>query len=315
MSMGLVGQDEDDDDVRKIVHAVALTIGELGWLGPAAAVPPIPGYEMSGTVVEAPKTSPFQPGTEVYACTSFARQGNAREFTIALTEELGQRPENLSWEEGGHGALIGSNGLAGSLPTTAPPSIPPQASSTWHQPQRSLSITGCGANATKRVLITAAAGGVGLWAVQLARLAGVGHITATCGEGNVGFVRSLGAHRVVDYAANRNNSRDKYDLVLDCVGGDVLRYAWTRARHGGIVISVAAPADQFRPESGVGMDVRSAWFNVEANSRQLQAITDLIEAEMARAAFDSAFPLAQHEEAFGNAYSGHLRGKVVLRLA
>ncbi|KAA8568997.1 hypothetical protein EYC84_007966 [Monilinia fructicola] len=59
----------------------------------------VPCYDLSGTVVLAPPGSPFPPGTEVYTRTSFARPGNAREYTIALQEELAQKPKNISWEE------------------------------------------------------------------------------------------------------------------------------------------------------------------------------------------------------------------------
>ncbi|KAL1892080.1 hypothetical protein Sste5346_007235 [Sporothrix stenoceras] len=338
------------------VHAVALTNGELKWPEPATQTPAIPGYEVSGTVVEAPnKSSPFQPGTEVYALTDFNRRGNACEFAIVLTSELRQKPEALSWEEAAtvplsaltawqvlfvHGGLTLPN-----EPVTRPPT-PPQIYSI---------VVGDDVNANKRVLITAAAGGVGLWAVQLARLAGVGHITATCGPANVDFVRSLGAHRVIDYTTLRNTgdagsssvnpregggsgrnspstthgrtrsssqsrygsyySSDKYDLVLDCVGGDTLKRAWTSARHGGTVISIVMPPDKLRPETGVGMDVRGVFFIVHADSEQLQAITDLIEARAVKAVFDSAFQLEQYEAAFAKVQSSHVRGKVVLRLA
>ncbi|CAK7229247.1 hypothetical protein SEUCBS140593_007180 [Sporothrix eucalyptigena] len=366
------------------VHAVALTNGELAWPEPASQTTPIPGYEVSGTVVEAPnKTSPFQPGTEVYAMTDFNRQGNACEYAVVLTSELREKPEALSWEEAATvplsaltawQVLFVHGGLT--LPTepfTPPSSQPPYTShpyptqtpprvsqyqrqqspasrpssrpSSSHRP-RSI-VMGDDINANKRVLITAAAGGVGLWAVQLARLAGVGHITATCGPANIDFVRSLGAHRVVDYMTIRDttssgggsgsgrnspaahgrtrsssqsrygsySSSDKYDLVLDCVGGDTLRRAWTSARHGGTVISIVTPPDKLRPETGVGMDVRGVFFIVRSDSEQLQAITDLIEARTVKAVFDSAYQLEQYDAAFQKAQSGHVRGKVVLRLA
>ncbi|CAK7230480.1 hypothetical protein SBRCBS47491_007599 [Sporothrix bragantina] len=380
------------------VHAVALTNGELTWPEPAAQTTPIPGYEVSGTVVEAPnKTSPFQPGTEVYALTEFNRQGSACEYTIALTSELREKPEALSWEEAATvplsaltawQVLFVHGGLT--IPTEPYPPPPLQTSSSFtsnpssyhpsqtpprraqHQRQQSPAsrpssrpssshrprsiVIGDDVNANKRLLITAASGGVGLWAVQLARLAGVGHITATCGPANIDFVRSLGAHRVVDYTSSvagasgglgsgsgggggsgrnspaphgrtrsssqprygasyyYNSNSDKYDLVLDCVGGDTLRRAWTSVRHGGTVISIVTPPDKLRPETGVGMDVRGIFFIVHANSEQLQAITNLVEARAVKAVFDSAYQLEQYEAAFEKVQSGHVRGKVVLRL-
>ncbi|CAD6443855.1 4412008f-6a71-439c-acb4-d38328f91f10 [Sclerotinia trifoliorum] len=97
------------------VQSTSPCSGELTWsasIAQYAAISPeyskyasaphrlqVPCYDLSGTVVLAPENSPFPPGTEIYTRTSFARPGNAREYTIALQEELARKPANLSWEE------------------------------------------------------------------------------------------------------------------------------------------------------------------------------------------------------------------------
>jgi NADPH:quinone reductase-like Zn-dependent oxidoreductase len=142
------------------------------------------------------------------------------------------------------------------------------------------------------VLVTAGAGGVGIWAVQLARLAGVEYIVTTCGPTNIDFVKSLGAHEVRDYTSSSgylSGCGESFDLVLDCVGGSTLETAWTCAKPGGRVISVAIPANLKRPNIGVATGVQTVWFIVAASSDQLEKITELIELGFCKTAVDSIF--------------------------
>jgi len=296
-----------DNDTEHIiqVRAVALTNGELAWPEPATQDHPVPGYEMAGVVAVAPPESPFSRGTEVYARTGFGRPGSARSFSVATTAELGRKPSNITWEEAATvplsaltawQALFVHGGLAAPRSDEAP-----------------------GTNAGKRVLVTAAAGGVGQWAVQLARLAGA-HVVGTSGPGNVAFVRGLGADEALDYTAVdlvawAAPAGRKFDLVVDCVGGRTLEQAWLAAAPGGTVVSVALPAALKRPAEGVAPGVRDVWFIVEENRRQLDEITRLLESGRTRAAYDSVFGLADYEAAFQKVSSGHVRGKVVLRIS
>ena len=92
------------------VHAIALCNGELLWpknFPPAdpSAKTLVPGYDVAGTIVEAPELSPFRVGDEVYARTMYAHTGCARDYTIAVTEELAHRPKSLSWAESAATAL------------------------------------------------------------------------------------------------------------------------------------------------------------------------------------------------------------------
>ena len=285
------------------VHAVALTNGELAWPEPATVNHPVPGYEVSGVVISAPADSPFQPGAEVYARTGFDRQGNARTYSIANTTELGRKPSTLSWEEAA--------------------TVPLSALTAWQALFVHGGFTAPGEgdgkeNTEKRLLITAASGGVGLFAIQLARLAGIGHIVGTCGPKNVDFVKALGAHEVIDYRVVPDLSKwkgEKFDLVIDCVGGETMAQAWTCAKDGGLVMGIAMPPDLKKPAEGVGQDVKGVFFIVEAQGQQLEKITNLIEAGELKTALDSAYPLERYEEAFAKVQSGHVRGKVVLKLA
>ncbi|EXM16639.1 Polyketide synthase, enoylreductase domain [Fusarium oxysporum f. sp. vasinfectum] len=290
------------------VHAVALTNGELAWPEPLEFPDPVPGYELAATVITAPPKSPFTPGTEVYARTNFERLGSARPFSIATTAELGHKPANLSWEEAA--------------------TVPLSALTAW----QALFVHGGlvapdfqdldevrAKNAGRRVLITAAAGGVGLWLVQLARLAGA-YVIGTCGSANVDFVIELGAHEVLDYGttnlatwAGEDPTARKFDLGLDCVGQTTLEQVWSVTRSGGKVISIVDEPGKAKPTT-VDADVNSLFFIVEANSEQLDRISKLIEAGTCKAFVDSVFDLRDGAKAMEKLNGRRLRGKVVLRI-
>ncbi|OCL12513.1 NAD(P)-binding protein [Glonium stellatum] len=286
-------------------HATTLTSGELTWPEPLTLPTPIPGFDLAGTVVTAPPNSPFQPGEKVYALTSFSRQGNAREYSVALTEELAKMPRTVGWEEAA--------------------SVPLSALSAWQALFVHTALTAPGKKSAesaerKRVLVTAAAGGVGVWGVQLAKLAGV-EVAGTCGAANAEFVRDLGADDVLDYKVTdlkewvKADERRQFDVVLDCVGGKTLEDAWTCAKDGGVVISVAQPPETKKPAEGVRKDVRSVWYIVEPNGQQLGEITNLIEDRSCKGVVDSAWEIEEWGKAFKRLNGGHARGKVVLKLA
>jgi len=287
------------------VHAVALTHNELTWPEPLECNPPIPGYDVAGTVLTAAEGSPFKPGDEVYARTDFDRQGMARPFAPVAWAELAHKPRTLSWAEAA--------------------TVPMSALTAWQALFVHGGIAAPGPDARpnnkdKKVLITAAAGGCGLWAVQLAHLAGVGHVVGTCGPANVEYVRGLGADEVLDYTqvtdlSTWDGGKAAFDLVLDGVGGETLEQAWTCAKDGGIVISLTLPADVKRPEKGVAQDVKSVWFIVEADRAQLERITELLDKGAVKTALDSTFEFRDYEKAFERLHGKHVRGKVVLTIA
>jgi NADPH:quinone reductase-like Zn-dependent oxidoreductase len=111
--------------------------------------------------------------------------------------------------------------------------------------------------AGKRVLVTAASGGVGIWLVQLATMLGA-EVVGTCGSRNVELVRSLGAKEVLDYRAVDlrewavQSPSNKVDVVVDCVGGKALGDAWWTVKDGGVVLSIYQPPLQVCPDGFEG---------------------------------------------------------------
>jgi len=285
------------------VHTFAPCAGELLW--PRYFPPPdpsakelVPCDDMAGTVVTAPSSSPFKVGDEVYARTNYVREGAGREYTIGETEELAHRPQNLNWVESA--------------------AVPLSSESAWQAlfVHGGLgAVSGEGARG-KRVLVTAASGGVGAWLVQLARWAGA-EVVGTCGPDNVDFVRSLGATEVINYRATdlkewAKDDEKKVDLVIDCVGGKSLEGAWWCVKDGGMIISICQPPEQVKPAGWAGKDVKNLFFIMSPNGPQLKEITKLVEEGTCKPVVDSVWAFEEYEEAFKRLDSGHARGKVVL---
>ncbi|KAK9327055.1 hypothetical protein V1520DRAFT_349839 [Lipomyces starkeyi] len=288
------------------VHTAAITNGELLWTKNfaipdefAAVKILVPCDDVAGTVVTAPASSPFQPGTEVYARSNYNRTGCAREYTILLTDEMAKRPQRLSWAESA--------------------AVPMSAETAWQALFIHAGLeakAGVGAKG-KRVFVTAASGGVGVWMVQLAKWAGA-EVVATCGADNVEWVKSLGADEVIDYTKTdpkqwAAEEGHKVDLVIDCIGRKSLEDAWWVVKPGGTLISIFQPPDGVKP-AGVESNIKHLFFVMESNGEQLQKVTELIEAGTGKPALDSAFPIDQFQEAFKKLESGKTRGKVVLDL-
>src|SRR6266850_334268 len=163
-----------------------------------------------------------------------------------------------------------------------------------------------GLAAGQRVLIHGAAGGVGTFAVQLARWRGA-RVTATASAANLDFVRSLGADEVIDYRAERFEDVVRHvDVVFDTVGGETLERSWSVLKPGGRLVTVAASGERTTDER-----IRAAYFIVEPSRTQLVEIARLIDGGALRPVVGAVFPLAEARQAYQHK---PVRGKVVLRV-
>lgn len=174
------------------------------------------------------------------------------------------------------------------------------------------------ANGKKRVLITAAAGGVGVWLVQLARAAGVKELVGIAGPDNGEFVKGLGASEVINYKAQDlgewAKENEKVDLVVDLLGGKTLRSAWGTIKDSGILVSISQPPNTAKPNDNTSKDVQSKFFIMEPDGWQLDEVRGLIEAGEVKPAVDSVWKLEQFKEVFAKVASGHARGKVIIKV-
>jgi NADPH:quinone reductase-like Zn-dependent oxidoreductase len=276
------------------VYATGVIANELKWdatyqtkAGNPRALP-IPGRDLSG-VVEAVGhgVTTLVPGSEVYAMLDFGCDGAVAEYTIALPNELAPKP--------------------GTLDHVQAAAVPLSALTAWQALFEYANLV-----AGQTVLIHGAAGGVGGFAVQLARWAGA-QIIATASARNGDILRELGATEIIDYTTTRfEDVVHRVDVVFDTVGGDTLQRSWQVVKPGGVLVSVVSP----RPSADVlkGHDTRFAWFEVVPNREHLIQIGTLIDAGHIRPIIETVLPLCEARQAYEQGAKGHTCGKIVLRV-
>ena len=185
--------------------------------------------------------------------------------------------------------------------------------------------------AGQRVLIHAAAGGVGVFAVQIAKALGA-YVAATAGPKNQDFLRQLGADLPIDYT--REKIEDKlsgYDLVLDGVGNSVWAASLRILRRGGRLVALTPPIPHVKPGklrffatagAGIAAGKLRALFSgkrlmiasVQPRGGDLEKINELIEAGKLHPVIEKVFPLDQVAEAHRESERGHVRGKLVIKI-
>lgn len=245
-------------------------------------LPWTPGVEGAG-VVEAvgAEVTTLQPGQAVYGIIT----GAYAEYAIVPANNLLPKPAHLTFDQAAavpHGALTAGQ-----------------------------AIEDAKVELGQLVLVQGAAGGVGHFAVQLARWKGA-RLIGTASANNLEFVRSLGAETVIDYQAVPFETvvRD-IDVVIDTVGGEVLDRSYQVLRSGGVLVSVAAPVSA---EKAKTYGVR-AMNSGRASPEKLQAISDLIESKQIMPVVGSVFPLAEARRAHELSETRHGRGRIILHLA
>jgi len=302
-------------------HAVTLTNGELDWPRPEELNISSPGIDFVGKVVKSPSPSAkFQPGDEVYARVQYPQAGGAREYTVSDDSEIALRPKNFSINESVAvpvSALTAWQALFEMFKLTPP--------STTTGNGTTSSATSTNGTAQQRILIANASGGVGIWAVQLAKLAGL-YVIGTASAKNIDFVRSLGADEVLDYRTTNiktwtdsSPSTRKVDFVLDAAGGSSLAQAWHAVKPGGQLLTIVPPADMkwvfdLETPDDVDQSIKGRFFIMHPSGEQLGEISRLAEEQRVRAVVDSVFRLEEYKEAFQKVDGGGTKGKVVLRI-
>lgn len=264
----------------------ALRAGYLaGWY--PLSFPFTLGLDIAG-VVEAlgEGVTSFAVGDAVYARADPGRCGANAEYVALGEADAAAMPGALSFVEAA--------------------SIPQSAVSAW----RAL-VDGAGLAAGQRVLIHAAAGGVGSMAVQLAKARGA-YVIGTASQARLGLLRELGADEAIDYTVARFEDlvRD-VDVVLDNVGGETLARSWATLKPGGILLSlVQAPAEADAAAHGV----RQQFVMAHGPAREpLAAVAELVAQGRVQPVIDSVLPLAQAAQAHALVEGRHTRGRVMLK--
>ena len=165
-------------------------------------------------------------------------------------------------------------------------------------------------SAGQTVLVHGAAGGVGIFAVQLAKWKGA-HVVATASAPTVEMVRNLGADEVIDYKATPfEQAVSDVDVVLDILGGDTRERSWGVLKPGGILVSTVP----LPPSSAVESGLRGEMVMVQPNATQLKEIVGLVDAGEISTVVERVLPLREAQQALELSQAGHTHGKIVLQV-
>jgi len=221
-------------------------------------------------------------GDAVYAM--IGRSGGYAEYAVAKAEVVAPKPASLDF-----------------APAAA---VPLAALTAWQM----LTENG-GLQTGQRVLVHAAAGGVGGFAVQMAHYLGA-VVVGTASARNHAYLRGIGAQLLIDYGTTRFEEavRD-IDLVIDLMGGEVQDRSWGVMKPGGTLVCALGPPDMARAKAA-GMNAKAQ--SVRPDGAQLRQIGALIDAGKIKVEVAATFPLEKADAAHRLSETGHVRGKIVL---
>ncbi|HWG64020.1 MAG TPA: NADP-dependent oxidoreductase [Streptosporangiaceae bacterium] len=274
------------------VHGAGAGPWDVGFLSggfPGLALPFVPGQEVAGVVEAAGAGAGVQPGDRVYA-SLFPAGGGFGELALASADRLAPMPDQASFAEAA-GLVIGGGTAYQGL------------------------VDRGRLQAGETVLITAAAGGVGCAAVQIAAAVAARPL-AVASRDNHDYLRSLGASEVFDYHADdwvqqvHATVPRGVDLLLDAAGGQTRDQAIGAVRDGGRAIFIVLADPPAQLERGITGES----FAAHINRQRLEALSRLVDAGKLRPQVEAVLPLDQVREALARVAGRHTRGKIVLQI-
>lgn len=306
-----------DDEVLVQIHAAGVNLldskildGEFKLILPYR-LPIILGHDVAGTVVRVgPRVRRFKPGDEVYSRPDDFRIGAFSELIAIKEDSLAIKPQRLTMEEAASIPLVGLT--------------------AWQALVEKAHL-----QAGQRVFIQAGSGGVGTFAIQLAKHLGATVATTTSGA-NVDWVKRLGADIVIDYKKEDfEELLHDYDVVLHSQDAKALEKSLRVLRPGGKLVSISGPPDpEFGRALGSPWYVRAtmsllsfgvrrratrrgvgfSFLFMRASGAQLREITALVDSGVIRPVVDRVFPFESTNEAMAYVESGRAKGKVVVKV-
>ena len=247
-----------------------------------------PGYDIAGVVEKVGgKVTKFKVGDAVYAFITILKGGGYAEYAVAKQTDAALKPATISFVE-----------AAGA------PSV---ALTAWQ-----AIVDKANVQSGQTVLIHGASGGVGLFAIPIAKIRGA-KVFATASTANQDFLKQLGADVAIDYKTQKFEDIAKdVDVVIDGVGGETLARSYPIVKKGGIIVSLTDRVDQAQLDK---YGIRGASLVVQNNGDELAQIGKLIDEKKIKVIVSETFPLADASKAEAKADTGHARGKIVLQVA
>ncbi|MBO4204819.1 NAD(P)-dependent alcohol dehydrogenase [Micromonospora echinofusca] len=257
----------------------------------------VPGLDLAGVVVAVGRdVTAFAPGDEVFG----AGRGSFAEYAVAPVGKIVRKPGNLTFAQAAAVPVSGQTALK--------------------------AVRGAGrVRAEQQVLVIGAGGGVGSFAVQLARLAGA-QVTGVCSAAKAELVRSLGAYEVIDYTRAEITDRGRrYDVIIDTAGNRPLGRLRQALRPKGTVVLVGGEASDGRWLQGFDRQLRALLLSpfvdgrlvplvVGENATDLAVLAQLVEAGEIAPVMGDSYPLAAVADAIRHVKTGHALGKIVVTI-
>lgn len=284
----------NDEEVLIKVNAISINPVDIktregkGAAGGIKERPIILGWDISGEVTKS-KSSLFKNGDEVFGMVNFPGHGKAyAEYVAAPAGHLILKPGNISHDEAAAACLA--------------------ALTAWQNMTEHYKVT-----KGQRVLIHAGSGGVGHYAVQIAKHFGA-YIIATSSEENKKFVLSLGADEHIDYkAVNFEDVVSDIDFVLNTLSSDIAERSLSVIKQGGTIISIASSITDAIKEKAQLKGIKVLHTMVKSNGRDMEQLAELLENNKIRSHVSEVFALEDMRKAHSSLESGRTVGKIVVR--
>lgn len=274
-------------------------------------MPLILGNDFSGVVAKVgAKVTRFKVGDEVYGRPRKSNIGTFAEYIAVHEDDIALKPKNLSFEEAASIPLVGL--------TTY------QAFQDIMQLQKG-----------QKILIHAGAGGVGTFAIQLAKVMGA-TVATTASDAGTNLVKSLGADEIINYKTEKFEEKlENYDAVFDTLGGNILEKSFEVLKSGGKIVSVSGlPNARFAKEYGSGFlktllfsaashkltalekkhNVQYSFLFMKPSGDQLRTIANFIESGKIKPVIDRVFPFDEAQKAMEYSELGRAKGKIIVKI-
>src|SRR5438876_3442415 len=233
------------------------------------------------------KVTKFRRGDAVYAYLSFEEQGGYAELAVANQDHAALKPRSIDFEKAA--------------------AVPLAATTAWQ-----ALVEKAGLSAGQTVLIHGGSGGVGTFAVQIAKARGA-KVIATASTANQDLLKQLGVDQPIDYTTTKFEDVVKdLDVVLNCVRADTLPASYGVVKKGGAIVSITGDPDPAECEKRA---IRCSGVMAHPDANVLDELTKLIEANKITPIVSQTFPLADAAKAHQQIETRHTRGKIVLREA
>jgi NADPH:quinone reductase-like Zn-dependent oxidoreductase len=252
------------------------------------AFPIILGGDIAGVVEKVgSKITKFKAGDPVFAYVSLDNNGGYAQYALVTEREAAPKPKSLTYIEAA--------------------AVPIVALTAWQ-----ALIDTAKLSAGQTVLIHGGSGGVGTFAIQIAKARGA-KVIATASTANQDLLKQLGADVAIDYTKTKFEDVAKdVDVVLDSVGKDTLARSYGVVKKGGFIVTLVARLGQAELDK---LGIQGASLSVDPNSNELAEIGNLIDEKKIRVIVSQTFPLSEARKAQEQVATGHTRGKIVLKVS